>query len=90
MDILFLGYQLLDFVNDNGEPIKGVKFNFAFHSEKRNYHGMESASYFADYDRDKLLYDMVQRCKPMTMYNAILIPSFSGKTKIQSIGEVKA
>lgn len=90
MDVLFLGYQILDFVNKEGEVIKGVKFQFAFKSEKRGYNGFESASYFADYERDRLLHDMILKCSPMEHYHFVLTPSFSGKTKIESIGSVKS
>lgn len=89
MNILFLGYMLLDFVNNDGEPVKGLKMFFAHDSEKRNFHGLEPESYFVDFIRDKLLYDMVLKCKPLTRYGVDLIPSFSGKTKIRSIGEVQ-
>ena len=89
MLITFLGYQILDFTNNDGEPIKGIKMYFMFPSEKRNYKGFEVASYFADYVREKILYDMIQKCVPGERYQLDLIPSFSGKTKIESINPVK-
>ena len=46
MQVVFLGYNLVDFVNDDGQSIKGLKFFFYFESEKRNYHGYEVASCF--------------------------------------------
>lgn len=89
MPVSYLGYQLLDFVNDNGDPVKGLKFFFFFESEKPNYHGFEVASYFADYVRDRILYDIVQNCIPGERYNLDLMPSFSGKTKIKNLIPIK-
>lgn len=89
MPVTFLGYQLLDFVNNDGEPVKGCKFFFCFDSEKRNYKGLEVASYFADYSRDRILYDLVQHCEAGQRYQLDLIPSFSGKTKINNLTPIK-
>lgn len=89
MPVTFLGYQFLDFINNDSAPIKGIKFYFYFPSEKANYKGFEVASYFADYVKERILYDMVQKCIPGEQYVFDTIPSFSGKTKIKSINPIK-
>lgn len=89
MPVTFLGYQLLDFVDDHGNPVKGCKFYFFHDSEKRNYFGFEVDSYFADFVRDRILYDIVQKCVPGQRYDLDLTPSFSGKTKINNLTPIK-
>lgn len=89
MPVTFLGYQLIDFVNPNGDAVKGCKFFFCYESEKHSYHGLEVASYFADFVRDRILYDLVQHCEPGQRYQLDLIPSFSGKTKINNLTPIK-
>lgn len=89
MEIIFLGYQLVEFTNNDGQYVKGCKFTFCFESDKRNYKGYESSSYFADFSRDRLLYDIVQKCNPLEHYVLDLTPSFSGKTRINNIVPIK-
>lgn len=89
MPVTFLGYQVLDFVNNDGDAVKGIKFFFMYESDKRNYKGFEVSSYFADFLRDRILYDIVQKCVPGERYVLDLTPSFSGKTKINNLTPIK-
>ena len=43
MDIIFLGYSLINFTNDDGQHIDGLKFYFAHESDKSNYLGCKIA-----------------------------------------------
>lgn len=88
MEVTFLGYQLLDFVNNENQSVKGIKVYFFFQSDRKNFKGYEVGSYFCDYARDRILYDMVQKLEPLKKYKLELIPSFTGKTKISCFNPV--
>lgn len=89
MDIIFLGYSLINFTNDDGQHIDGLKFYFAHESDKSNYSGLQVDSYFVDRQNQEVLYSLAQKCIPLNKYILDLIPSFNGKTRIKAILQPK-
>ena len=79
MDIIFLGYNNVEFTSDNGNRISGVKFQYYFRSNKPTYVGYESAGIFVSSSRDDLI-RQIRQAEPLKPY--VLNMGYDGKRAV--------
>lgn len=88
MEVCFLGYSDMNFQTKDGSHIDGVKVFYYYPTNKPNYVGFESGSYFVGRSNQKLI-ENIRHCVPGNYYR--LNMGYDGrKAVLISLDPVKA
>ena len=55
MEVIFLGYNELNFDSSDGKHIEGIKFYFYYPSNSPSYHGFEVGNFFISSNNVELI-----------------------------------
>ena len=79
MDVVFLGYNDMNFTSKDGNLIDGVKFYYYYPSQSRNFKGFEVGSVFVSRQNTEKINQIIS-IKPLS--NCLLDMGYNGRRSI--------